>query len=332
MNVNAASPGVSMSASPPPTVAIEEHFMHPSLASHFPPAAMHQPPAIRDRLFDFAERRLREMDEAGVGMQVLSHQSPGSQRLDPAVAVEACRAVNDALAAVVRATPDRFAGLAMLPTTAAAGAAADELSRAVEELGLKGAMIHGPSGGRFVDERDFWPIWARAERLRAPVYLHPAMPDRAVTAAYYATYAESHPAFLRSAWGFGVETGTQAVRMVLSGVLEEHPDLQLVLGHLGEGIPFLLARIDESLARPGNAPVRFAEAFRRNFHVTTSGFLSDAALRLCLDELGADRVMLAVDWPYMGNLETMRWIAAAPLRPEERALVLGGNARALLRL
>lgn len=323
---------MSQTIPPMAVIAVEEHFMHPSLSGHFPPGAMAHPPAISDRLFDLLGVRIREMDAAGIDRQVLSHQSPGSQRLPPEVAVDACRAANDALAAMIGEAPDRFAGFAMVPTTAGAGAAADELQRAVEELGLAGAMIHGPSGGRFVDEPGFWPLFARAERLRAPIYLHPALPDRTVAATYYGAYAQSHPAFVRSAWGFGVETGTQAIRLVLSGLFEAHPELQVILGHMGEGLPFHLRRIDESLSRPGNAPTDFAGIFRRNFHVTTSGFFSDAALRCCLEELGAERVLFAVDWPYARNQEGTEWLRAFDLPAEDKARVLGGNAARLLRL
>jgi predicted TIM-barrel fold metal-dependent hydrolase len=323
---------MSRPALPSPVVAIEEHFMHPSLSGLFPPGALHQPEPIRERLFDFMDVRLREMDAAGIDVQVLSHQSPGSQRLSPDAAVAACRAVNDALAAAIREAPSRFAGFAMVPTTAGAEAAADELQRAVEALGLKGAMLHGPSGGRFVDGPEFRPFYARAERLGVPVYLHPALPDPAVTAAYYAPYDRSHPAFPRSAWGFGFEVGTQAVRLVLGGVFDAHPDLQVILGHLGEGIPFLLPRIDESLSRPGNAPTDFAGTFRRNFHVTTSGFFSDAALRCTIEELGIGRVLFAVDWPYMGNGEGTAWLAGLDLPEDDKARLAGGNAAALLRL
>jgi predicted TIM-barrel fold metal-dependent hydrolase len=282
---------------PTPVIAIEEHFMHPTLSDHFPPGAMAHPDAIRDRLFDFMDIRIREMDAAGVDRQVLSHQSPGSQRLPPEAAAGICRAVNDALAGAISKVPDRFAGFAMIPTTAAAGVAAEELRRAVEERGLKGAMIHGLSRNRFVDDPEFLPIFAEAERLGVPIYLHPAMPDTTVAETYYGAYAQSHPAFPRAAWGFGVETGTHAIRLILSGLFDRHPDLQIVLGHLGEGIPFFLTRIDEALSRPGNAASDFAAVFRRNFHVTTSGFFSDAALRCCVEELGAARIMFAVDWP-----------------------------------
>jgi predicted TIM-barrel fold metal-dependent hydrolase len=312
-------------------IAIEEHFLDAELVAHFGAAAVEQSQAIRDRLFDFLDLRLREMDAAGIDVQVVSHQSPGAQRLGEDVAVAACRKVNDRLAEAIRSTPGRFAGFAMLPT-AIPEAAADELERAVEDLGLKGAMIHGPSGGRFLDEPFFWPVFARAERLNVPVYLHPALPHRGVTDVYYATYAKSHPSFLRAAWGFGVETATQAIRLVLSGLFEAHPDLKVVLGHLGEGIPFQLARIDEALSRPGNAPVSFAETFRRNFYVTTSGFFSDPALRCCIEELGVDRILFAVDWPFVRNDAGVNWLSAFDLDPASKESIFGGNARALLRI
>lgn len=312
-------------------IAVEEHFMHDALVDHFPPGAKHQPERIRARLFDMAGIRMEEMDAAGIDCQVLSHQSPGSQRLGPDVAVEACRAVNDALAALIREAPDRFQGFAMVPTTVPE-AMADELTRAVEELGLKGAMIHGLTNGTFADGEAFEPLYARAAALGVPVYLHPALPDRGVTARYYAPYDDSHPMFIRAAWGFGVEAGTQAIRLVLSGVFERHPDLKILLGHLGEALPFWLDRIEASLSRPGNTPSNFAEVFRRNFWVTTSGFFSDRALACTIDAMGLDRVLFAVDWPYADNVEAVDWLKAYDLDDADRAAVFEGNAARLLNL
>lgn len=312
-------------------IAVEEHFMQEALSRHLGHIVANQPPATRDRLFDFFDTRIAEMDAAGIDMQVLSHQSPGSQRLGADVASEACRGVNDALADIIAQAPDRFAGFAMIPTIDPE-AAADELQRAVEERGLKGALVHGMSHGKFIDAPEFRPIFARAERLGVPIYLHPALPDKSVTERYYAPYDQSHPAVVRSGWGFGIETGTHAVRLILSGLFDEHPDLQVILGHLGEGIPFFLARIDESLSRPGNAPVHFADVFRRNFHVTTSGFFSDAALRCCIDELGVERIMFAVDWPYVTNTDAMDWIRKVDLGVDDKRAILQGNAERLLKL
>ena len=314
----------------PGIIALEEHFMHPTLAEHLGPAA-DPPPDIKKRLFDFTGIRIEEMDAAGIGMQVLSHQSPGSQRLSDDVAVEACRNVNDALAAVIREAPDRFAGFAMIPTMRPE-AAANELARSVEELGLKGAMIHGLSRSRFTDAEDFWPIYERAAALDVPIYLHPALPDKSVTASYYAPYDETHPALVKAAWGFGVETGTQAVRLILSGVFEKYPDLKIVLGHLGEAIPFLLPRIDEALSRPENSSSSFADIFRNNFHITTSGFFSDAALQCCLDTMGPDRILFAVDWPYVSNTDGVNWLRNSPLDTATKTAIFQANAKRLLRL
>ena len=313
-------------------IAIEEHFMDRAFAAHLGHATAGQPARIVDRLFDLAELRLAEMDEAGIDMQVLSHQSPGSQRLPADIAVAACRAVNDSLAALIAQAPTRFSGFAMLPTTAGAEPAADELQRAVEELGLKGAMIHGQSAGAFVDLPEFRPIFARAAALQVPVYLHPSLPNRSVIDAYYAPYSETHPALIRAAWGFGIETGTQAVRLVLSGLFDRHPDLQIILGHLGEAIPFQLARMSEAFARPGATQTDFGAIFRNNFHITTSGFFSDPALRCCIEEMGVERIMFAVDWPYVGNRAGVDWLRAYPMSDADRARVFAGNARALLRL
>jgi predicted TIM-barrel fold metal-dependent hydrolase len=193
-------------------------------------------------------------------------------------------------------------------------------------------LVHGLSHGRFLDERDYWPIFARAEALGVPIYLHPALPDKSVIEKYYSPYDKTHPAFTRAAWGFGVETGTMAMRMVLSGVFDEYPNLNIILGHLGEGIPYQLARIDESLSRKDNQRVSFAKTFRQNFHVTTSGFFSDPALRCCIDEMGVERIMFAVDWPYVKNDDGVNWLSKFDMDSNQKAQIFNGNAKRLLRL
>lgn len=312
-------------------IAIEEHFWNRDFADQFSGPRAERSPDLMKRLEDYAELRLADLDAAGIDLQVISHAPPGGQRLKPETAVAACRDVNDALAAIVRSEPNRFAGFATLPQ-AHPDAAADELQRCVEELGFKGAMVFGVTDGLFLDDRRFWPIYARAEKLGVPVYLHPSMPHPKVRDIYYGTYAESHPALIGAAWGFGVETGTLGIRMVLSGVFKAHPELQVILGHLGEGITFQLARIDEALSRPGNAPSDFAATFRNNFHITTSGFFSDSALRCCIDEMGADRILFAVDWPFVRNSEGVDWLRAFPTKPSTRAMIFAGNAERLLSL
>ncbi|HWL03476.1 MAG TPA: amidohydrolase family protein, partial [Xanthobacteraceae bacterium] len=236
----------------------------------------------------------------------------------------------DRLAEVVARHPDRFAAFAALPT-AQPEAAADELERAVG-MGFKGAMLHGLANGEFLDKPKFWPIFARAEALDVPIYLHPSLPHPAVTEAYYQDYAKDFPTVVRPAWGFTVETGTQAIRLVLSGIFEKHPKLKIILGHLGETLPFLMWRIDQALARPGQKSLSFRDVFCSNFWVTTSGFFSDPALLCTVMEMGADRVLFAVDWPYADNTEAVRWLDDAPLSGADKAKIFSGNTRRLLRM
>lgn len=312
-------------------IAIEEHYMDAELARHFAGGDAHRPAQVATRIDDMTGIRIKEMDEAGIDMQVLSLGAPGTQRLDAQTAVKIAPGVNDRLAEAVNANPERLAGFACLPT-AAPEAAADELERAVTGLGFKGAMIHGLTNGAFIDEKRFWPIFERAEALDVPLYLHPAFPHPDVTAAYYKDFVKDYPLILGPGWGFTVEMATAGLRMVLSGAFEKYPKLKIILGHLGEGLPFSLWRIDSALSRPGNKGGPFREIFRRNFWITTSGNFSDAALLCSVMEMGADRILFAVDWPFVLNPPGVEWMDRVPLCTEDRAKILSGNARALLRL
>jgi predicted TIM-barrel fold metal-dependent hydrolase len=281
-------------------------------------------------LSDFTSVRIEEMDEAGIDIQVLSHAPPGLQRVSAQIAPSLARNVNDRLHRIVQSNPTRFAAFASLPT-AVPEAAADELERTVTELGFKGAMIHGLTDGLFLDDRRFWPIFARAEALDVPVYVHPADPHPDVTRAYFGDYAKTHPMFLRAAWGFTFETGTQAMRLVLCGLFDAHPRLKIILGHMGETIPFLLARIDEALAR--DTPMKtFRQYFTRHFYVTTSGFFSNPALLCCVQEIGIDRILFSVDWPFASNSAATAWFERISLSQEEKRKILYGNAQRLLKL
>jgi predicted TIM-barrel fold metal-dependent hydrolase len=313
-----------------PVIAIEEHYCDAELTALFTGLDAAGAPALFKKLEDVGEARLKDMDEAGIDIQVLSHSAPSLQKVSTG-AVELARRVNDRLAAIVQSQPTRYAGFAALPT-ADPVAAADELARCVEKLGFKGAMIHGLAHGQFIDDARYWPIFARAEALGVPIYLHPSMPHEAVIDAYYKEYAKDYPVLLRAAWGFTVETATLAIRLVLSGVLDKHPKLQFVLGHLGEGLPFLLWRINNGLARPGQKPVQFRDIFSAHFSITTSGFFSDPALLLCVQEIGIDRILFAVDYPFEANAPGPAWLARVPLCDEDKAKIASGNAKRLLRM
>ena len=315
-------------------IALEVHYWDRELAEHFKERGPEmRVPALQERLFDLGALRIKEMDEAGIDLQVLSHGAPATQRLDAGTAVPMARAVNDRLNEVVKAHPGRFEGFAVLPTADPKGAA-DELERAVTKLGFKGAMVHGltamDGGLLFLDDKRFWPIFERAAALDVPLYLHPAVPHKAVVDVYYRDYLDQFPNLLTAAWGFGVETATQGIRLVLSGVFEKYPSLKIILGHLGEGLPFYLWRIDMALARTKASG--FRDTFRRHFWITTSGNFSTPALLCSVMEMGADRILFSVDYPFVLNPPAMKWMHDIPLGPEDRAKIYGGNARRLLRL
>jgi 2,3-dihydroxybenzoate decarboxylase len=314
-----------------PVIAIEEHYWDAELVAAWDAGDRFAPPEMQQRLGDLGELRLKEMDEAGIDVQVISHGAPATQRLGSDVAVELSRRVNDRLAATVAANPRRFAAFGVLPT-ASPDAAADELSRSVEKLGFKGAMLHGMSNGVFLDDKRFWPIYARAEALDVPIYFHPATPHPAVMEVYYKEYAKDFPMVIRAAWGFTVETATLAVRLVLSGVFDKHPNLKIVLGHFGETLPFFIWRIDQALKRPGQKPMSFRDIFCGHFYVTTSGNFSDPTLLCTIMEMGIDRILFAIDWPFVANPPGVQWLERTAVADEDKAKILSGNARKLLRM
>ena len=314
----------------PLVIALEEHYYDPEVAKTFD-GPEGRAPEIRRRLDDLGELRLKEMDEAGIDVQVLSHGAPSTQRLDAPTAVRLARDANDRLAKVIAARSDRFAGFAALPTPDPK-AAATELDRAISELGFKGAMVHGLTNGVFFDDKRFWPIFERAQALDVPLYVHPAAPHSAVVDAYYKDYVKDFPAILNAAWGFTVETATQGIRLVLSGVFDAYPDLKIILGHMGEGLPFLLWRIDHALSRPGNRRIAFREQFSRHFYITTSGNFSTPALLCSMMELGVDRILFSVDWPFVQNVPGTKWMSELQLSAEDKTKILSGNAKRLLKM
>ncbi|MDB5509585.1 MAG: Amidohydrolase 2 [Hyphomicrobiales bacterium] len=319
------------SASGIPVIALEEHYWDAELVSHLTGAEGTRSPDLLQRLHDLGEIRIREMDAAGIDVQVLSHGAPSGQKLPENIAVDLVRGVNDRLHRAISLHPTRFAGFAALPTIHPE-LAADELDRCVSDLGFKGAMIHGLTNGMWLDDRRFWPIFARAEKLGVPIYLHPSFPHADVMKAYYADYAKDYPMVIRAAWGYTVETATQAIRLVLSRVFETHTGLNIILGHMGETLPFLLWRINQALSRPGHEEMSFREQFTRHFHITTSGNFSTHALMCSMTEMGMDRIMFAVDWPFVSNKPAMDWVNDLQISRDDKVKLLSGNAKRLLRM
>ena len=315
-----------------PIIAIEEHYWDAELAKTYTGFEAGRPGPQQTRLYDYHDVRIKEMDEAGIDIQVLSHGAPSTQKLPADSAVAVARGVNDRLAEICAAKPDRLMGFAALPTADPKGAA-DELERCVTKHNFKGAMLHGLANGVFLDDKRFWPIYERAEKLDVPIYFHPGVPDSRVSAVYYDDYAKASPMLARAAWGYTVETATTAIRMTVSGVFDTYPKLKILLGHLGETLPFLVWRIDQALARPGAAKqLSFRDVFCKNFWITTSGNFSNPALLCCIQELGIDRILFAVDWPFVANVPGVEWMQGAPLCDEDKVKILSGNAKRLLRM
>jgi predicted TIM-barrel fold metal-dependent hydrolase len=314
----------------PVVIALEEHYYDRELVATFD-GPEGRAPETRRRLDDLGGLRIKEMDEAGIDVQVISHGAPSTQRLDAETAVRLARNVNDRLAQAIAAYPDRFAAFAALPTPDPK-AAADELERTVTQLGFKGAMVHGLTNGVFFDDKRFWPIFERAQALDVPLYVHPAVPHSAVVEVYYQDYLADFPTLRTAAWGFTVETATQGIRLVLSGVFDAYPDVKIILGHMGEGLPFLLWRIDHALSRPGNRSVSFREQFSQHFYITTSGNFSTPALLCSMMELGVDRILFSVDWPFVPNIPGTKWMNELQLSAEDKIKILSGNAKRLLKM
>ncbi|MDC3347507.1 amidohydrolase family protein [bacterium] len=310
-------------------IAIEEHYFDPEIAALYDDKSGFTGTPIRAKMDDLYDMRIKDMDASGIDVQVLSQGAPGVQRFDGETATRLAIGANDRLYETCQRHPDRFAGFATLASPAPE-AAADELERTVNDYGFKGGMIHGLTNDEFIDQKKFWPIFARAEALDVPIYIHPAVPHQDVVKAYYADYLPKYPSLLTAAWGFTVETATAGIRMVLSEVFEEYPKLQIVLGHLGEGLPFLLWRISDALARDNEYP--FREKFCNHFHITTSGNFSDPAMVCSMMEMGIDRIMFSVDYPFAPNMQGTEWMENISLSPDDKKKVLHGNAQKLLRM
>lgn len=315
-------------------IALEEHFTTPALSgyAHGPGSSMDRETFGRfaTRLLDFGGQRLEAMDQAGIDLAVLSATTPGIQaERDARIAVSRAREANDVLAREIQKHPTRYAGFAHLPLQDA-NAAAEELARCVEELGFKGAMINGHTNGHYLDEDIYRPFWERVQELGLPVYLHPC--DSFDLPHMY----KDHPELLGATWSWTVETATHALRLVFGGTFDRFPQVTLVLGHMGETLPYLLWRLDsrsriraEASKGRGRLP---SEVVRKNIVVTTTGVCSHPALLCALSALGEDSVMFSVDYPYEDCGTAAEFIETAPISEAVRGKVCHGTAERLLRL
>lgn len=316
------------------TVGLEEHFITADVAqawSRLDPQWQNPPGLAGDddlkrRLADLGDERLAAMRDTGLDVQVLSLTSPGVQNVNAADAVPLQIASNDLMADAVRAHPDSFQGFAALATTDPAQAAG-ELQRAVTQLGLNGAMIFPRSQGRTLEHRDFWPIFEAAAALNAPLYLHPQVPPPPVRDAYYGGFNDALDAgFATYGIGWHYDAGVALLRLILAGVFDEFPDLQVIVGHWGEVVLFYLDRIDNlgataSLARP------VSEYFRSNVLVTPAGVFSQRYLRWSLEVVGVDRILFSTDYPYryVADGGARHFLEEADISEADREKIASGN-------
>jgi len=289
------------------------------------------PPWLR-QLGDIGAGRIADMDAAGIAMQVLLLSSPGVQMFEAGEARELSQLANDRLADAIGKFPGRFAGLAAIPPQDPAFAAR-ELERAVNRLGLNGAIINSHTGGHYLDEAPYRPILEAAAALEAPIYIHPRAPSPQMVGPYL-DYA-----MVGAIWGYAVEVSAHALRLIFSGVFDALPSLRIVIGHMGEGIPFFLDRIDTHYAdgagrARGSKPLsrRPSEIFRDHFTITTSGMNWGPALRLALETLGPERVMFAADYPFENARTAVERIDALRLEPGTLAAFYHRNAERVFRI
>jgi len=285
---------------------------------------------LDDRLLDIGADRIAHMDAIGIDMQVLSLTSPGVQVFETALATRLAAESNDALAAAVKAHPTRFAGLAAIAPQDPV-AAAREIERA-PKLGLCGIIVNSHTRGEYLDAPKYWPILEAAQALDLPIYLHPREP----AASWVAPYLDY--ALWFAGWGFAAETGLHAMRLIMSGTFDRFPNLRIVIGHMGEGLPFWLQRIDNryrlevKIGACGRLERLPSEYFLDNFVITTSGVTSMPALRLSLDEVGVERILFAADFPYEDDAEAVRFMDGANITEEERKKIYETNACRVFKL
>jgi 2,3-dihydroxybenzoate decarboxylase len=319
-------------------IAIEEHCVLPSMKDQMPATPFwfdEYARDVRERMAETGDARLRDMDDAGIERMVLSLGGVGVQdELDVARAVQRARASNDALAAIVAAHPDRYSAFATLPMQDPEAAAA-ELERAVGEHGFKGALVNGYTSvgsydtPAFYDEPGFLPFWRRLEALDVPFYLHPRNPLPNQQRVY-----EGRRELIGAAWSFAVDTGTHALRLITSGLFDRCPRATVIIGHMGELLPFAIGRVEARIrhARAVTLERPLSHYLRTNFYATTSGNFHTPSLKTTLEQMGSDRVMFAVDYPFERLEDGARWLDGAPIDEADRAKIARTNAERLLRI
>ncbi len=325
------------------TIGLEEHYATPTFwegpgrsLKVLYAQAVHSMPNwanIVENLTDLSEKRISAMDSAGLEMAVLSLTTPGVQQLAVADAIILTREANDYVAAACKLFPERFAAFATLPT-ATPEVAAEELETRVKRDGFKGGIINGHTVNRYLDDKFFWPILERAESLNVPLYIHPTTPPKPVIESYYSGFSPEVTYGLSVfAFGWHIETAIHVVRLILGGVFDRFPNLQIIIGHLGEGLPFFLSRLEESMPRTLTKLNRsFGDYLRENIYYTFSGYTYIPNFLDLFFQVGASQIMFSTDYPFLPMEKSLRFLDTLPVSPTEKHLIAHGNAERLLKM
>jgi len=322
-------------------ITLEEHFATPRFFDGPGRALKDQAEKFNNaralklipQLCDLGDQRIAEMDAAGIDMQIVSLTAPGVEQLEAADAIALATETNDFVADAIMRQPTRFGGFAALPT-AVPDKAAQELDRRVREQKFAGAIINGHNRGRYLDDKFFWPILERAEQLGAPIYLHPTRPPQAVIDASFSGFSPLiNEMFSGPGWGWHIETAVHVIRLILGGVFDRFPKLQIVIGHLGEGRPGMFQRLDVMAPAVPNVKRPVTAYLRENIHYTFSGFFFPPTFLALLLELGGvDRMMFSVDHPYQSMAEGRAFLEQLPVSAADKERIAHGNAERLFKL
>jgi uncharacterized protein len=314
-------------------ITLEEHFATPSFLDG-PGREMKEQSVYASflaPLCDIGAGRIAAMDEAGIDAQLLSLTAPGLEQTETDDALAVARDSNDVLAAAVKANPTRFAGLAAL-AVGAPNKAAEELQRRVTQDGFKGAVINGQNRGRYLDDTFYWPILEAAEALNVPIHIHPAKPPKAVIEASYGGFSPAvTEMFAGPGWGWHIETAVHVLRMILGGAFDRFPKLNLLIGHLGEGLIFMIQRVDSMPPRMTGLQHPVSHYLRNNIYYTVSGFnFPSAFLALLLEMGGVERIMFSADHPYGSMARARAFLEQLPVTMADRERIAHGNAERVL--
>jgi predicted TIM-barrel fold metal-dependent hydrolase len=323
------------------TITLEEHFATPGFLNGPGRDLKEQAEkynnaraiTLMPQLCDLGDHRIAEMDRAGIDMQIVSLTAPGVEQLEPSEAIALATETNDFVADAIKKHPSRFGGFATLPT-AVPDKAAQELERRVKGQKFAGAIINGHNRGRYLDDKFFWPILECAEKIRAPIYLHPTRPPKPVIDASFGGFSPLvSEIFAGPGWGWHIETAVHVLRMILGGVFDRFPGLQIVIGHMGEGLPGMFQRVDVMVQAVTKLKHPVTAYLRENLHYTFSGFFFPATFLSLLLELGGiDRIMFSIDYPYQSMPEGRAFLEQLPVSAADKQRIAHGNAEQLFNL